>query len=196
MNIEKRCPVCGKKTKKDLREYKFGGNSVWLHLECAAGSQIDASANKIVIYYTKTNKKNKKPVFQMSYQGDAGLDLYVSQDTVVLPKSYTDVPSEVAIQMPNDYFAQILPRSSTSKKGIVVFPATIDPGFRGPLYACCWNLSSEPIMIKKGDRLAQIIFHRRTYPYVVEVDELEGSNRGENGFGSSDGVSHTPTSEV
>ena len=184
MKIEKKCAVCRKKSKTDLIKYSLTGRDVWLHSECLMASPIDASTEKIVVYYKKENKFSKVS-FKRSYAGDVGFDLEVANNTILLPNNYTKVPSNVRIQLPDSYYARIEPRSSASKQGIHVFTGIIDSGFRGQLYACCWNLTDQPISVKKGDRICQIICHKRVLPYMVEVDELEDSERGEGGFGSS-----------
>ncbi len=71
-----------------------------------------------------------------------------------------------------------------------VFPGIIDPGYVGEIRACVVNLGKEPLVVKRGDRLAQLIFHKRIIPSFlpVGVEDLPKTQRGENGFGSTNEV--------
>ncbi len=120
--------------------------------------------------------------------GDAGFDLYVSEHTVVAPRSFSLIPSAIRIQMPDDMWYLILGRSSASNKlGLIVIPAVIDAGFRGVLFANVYNTNMKEVVLEEGDRVAQIVPYEllahRLEPVVV--DALDSSDRGEGGFGSS-----------
>ena len=120
--------------------------------------------------------------------GDAGFDIFVSEDTVIPANSFHLVPSSIRIQLPDDMWYLILGRSSTSnKRGLIVIPAVIDAGYRGPLYANIFNPQPRDILVEAGDRLVQIVpfdlLAHRLSP--APVDALDVSDRGENGFGSS-----------
>jgi len=119
--------------------------------------------------------------------GDQGFDLVVSEDTVVPPlgSGSVIVPSDVKIGIPEGYWCQIVGRSSTAKRGLSVQTATIDQGYTGKMFACCFNMTSNEISIKKGERLAQVVFFKSEIPSIVEVDELPSTERGETGFGST-----------
>lgn len=120
--------------------------------------------------------------------GDAGFDLYVStEDTIwVAPGEFANIPSEIAVQMPPGYWALILGRSSTWSRGLIVTPAVIDAGYRGPLYACVYNLGDSDVAIEPGDRVAQLV----PMPLIAERiswtrGDLDDSARGMTGFGST-----------
>lgn len=123
--------------------------------------------------------------------GDVGYDLIVSENTFIPPFGADDgkatiVPSNAHIKIPDGYYAQIVGRSSAAnKKGILVHTATIDNGYTGQLFACCWNMSAEPKTALKGERLAQVIFLPIHTPPMEEVNELPATSRGETGFGST-----------
>jgi len=126
------------------------------------------------------------PNFKPKLGGDAGVDLYLVNDVKIEPGRYYDLPSGIRIAMPFDWYAEVRARSSTSKRMVHVFPGIIDPGYTGELFACVTNLSTTAIELKRGDRVAQLIFHKRVSPRFVVVDALPTTERGERGFGSTD----------
>ena len=123
-----------------------------------------------------------------AYVDDAGFDLYVSEDTVIQPGEFVDVPCAVAVELPSDTWALLTGRSSTlRKKGLMVNQGVIDPGYRGELFAGVWNLSKNEVRIDAGDRLAQLILmpNHALNAKLITVNELAPHQRGQSGFGSS-----------
>lgn len=134
----------------------------------------------------KQNQANLPAILTPRIEGDAGWDIISSEDTVIAPGAYVDVPSELFMEMPNHIYGLVQARSSTSKKKILVLPGVIDPSFRGRVYAMVLNLSDEQIVIKRGDRIAQMLFMSRVQGlHRYDTTELRPSLRGENGFGST-----------
>lgn len=120
------------------------------------------------------------------YENDAGFDLIVSETTVMPPGEFTDIPCGVSVQLPDAAWGLITGRSSTLRnRGLLVNQGVIDAGYRGPLFAGAWNLTSQPVVVEKGERVAQFIVHRRWNVRPVQVDRLEPSARGTQGFGST-----------
>jgi len=122
-------------------------------------------------------------------EGDVGYDLVASEDFELPPHGSASaafiVPAGVHIKAPDGYFCQIVGRSSTAKRGIGVQTAVIDEGYTGPMFSCCWNMTGDPIYIKKGDRIAQVVFLPACRFELEEVKELPGTERGSSGFGST-----------
>ncbi len=91
------------------------------------------------------------------------------------------------------YVGLIHPRSGLAAKrglSIVNTPGTIDSGYRGEIKVCLVNTDrTEPIEIHRGDRIAQLLVQRVEFPQVVEVTELDSTDRGEGGYGSTGGAS-------
>jgi dUTP pyrophosphatase len=118
---------------------------------------------------------------------DAGLDLCAVEDTTLPPGVPQLVPTGIAIELPPGYEAQIRPRSGLALQHAVTLPnspATIDPGYRGEIRIILLNLGKENYVIRRGDRIAQMIIAR--YEAVEwEEGELRDSARGTGGFGSS-----------
>jgi len=98
------------------------------------------------------------------------------------------VPSGFAIEIPPGFEGQVRPRSGRALKeglGMPNSPGTIDADYRGEVKVLLVNLGKRPIVIKHGDRIAQLIIAPVARAEIVEVDELAPSGRGVNGFGST-----------
>lgn len=120
------------------------------------------------------------------HDGDAGYDLYVSRDTLIEASSFTDIPTGIKMALPAGLWARITGRSSTLRnRNILVTEGIIDNGFRGELWIGAFNLSNKDVTVKKGERVAQLILHDIIGAYWDLTDELEESDRGGNGFGST-----------
>lgn len=131
------------------------------------------------------------PEPEKAYDDDAGYDLITSVTTVIPPHTFADVPSTVAgIEPPTGTWGFIVGRSSTlRKRGLLVNAGVIDYGWRGPLFAGVFNLTDSPVIVNKGERLAQYILIPTVRAELVPVDQagLGHHPRGTNGFGSSGG---------
>jgi len=121
------------------------------------------------------------------YPGDVGYDLPVAIGATIGPNEMVNLPTGFHIQLPQGYWSSILPRSSTPGRGIEIVTGTIDGGYRGPLYVRARNHTDAPIRVATGERLAQLVVHKIfTESWVCEfVERLEPSERGDNGFGST-----------
>lgn len=123
-----------------------------------------------------------------AYTGDAGFDLAVSEDTAVPAGQFRDVPCGISVQLPAGTWGMIQGRSSTLRRHrLLVMPGVIDNGYRGPLYAGVHNLGDTAFTAKAGMRLAQLIPLPLTAATMapVLVQQLDTSDRGTSGFGSS-----------
>lgn len=123
-----------------------------------------------------------------TYARDAGLDLVVSETVSIPPGDFRDVHCGASVELPRWSWGLITGRSSTiRRKGLLVTQGVIDEGYRGPLFAGVWNLTDEIVTVKKGERVAQLIVLDNSTRHLrpVEVAELEESERGERGFGST-----------
>lgn len=122
-----------------------------------------------------------------AHDNDAGFDLYSVEDCSIQPKQRKTVCTGVSLQLPDNYAGLIWPRSGLSvKKGIDVLAGVIDAGYRGEIMVCLYNTSFEAVHINRGDKIAQIIFQEVPRVSMIPVDSLESSQRGDNGFGSTD----------
>src|SRR4051794_3375162 len=111
-----------------------------------------------------------------------------------MPGERTVVPTGVAIALPDGFAAFVHPRSGLAARAglaLVNAPGTIDSGYRGEIKVIVINLDPrEPIRLRRGDRLAQLLVQRVEHAQFVEVDQLPDSVRAEGGFGSTGGYGH------
>ena len=109
---------------------------------------------------------------------DSGLDLYVSE-TVVIPAHTTKlVKTDVAIKLPYGYEGQVRPRSGKSlKTKLRVALGTIDYTYHKEIGIITDNISDDPIIVKKGERLAQLVIAPVSYMNVERVDEFENESK-------------------
>lgn len=128
-----------------------------------------------------------------AYVGDAGYDLCSTEEVVLQPFERTLIPTGLAIEIPFGYAGFVVPRSGLAIKqglSIVNAPGLIDSNYRGELKVIAINLDPhEPISIHVGDRIAQLVIMKVESLEFEEVAELDDSERGTGGFGSS-GVSN------
>ncbi|MUL80265.1 MULTISPECIES: dUTP diphosphatase [unclassified Mycolicibacterium] len=136
------------------------------------------------------------PMPSRAHDGDAGVDLYSAQDVELAPGQRALVPTGVAVAIPHGMVGLVHPRSGLAARvglSIVNSPGTIDAGYRGEIKVSLINLDPDtPIVVNRGDRIAQLLVQRVELPELVEVtsfDEagLADTSRGDGGHGSSGG---------
>ncbi len=124
-----------------------------------------------------------------AYAGDAGLDLRASESVVLKPLERRLVSTGLAIAIPEGYAGFVQPRSGLAlRKGLSMAntPGLIDAHYRGELKVCAVNLDSQNnIVIERGERIAQLVIQKVPVITLTEVDELDETDRGTAGFGSS-----------
>lgn len=119
--------------------------------------------------------------------GDAGMDLYAAENVTIEPNRWYDISTQIIANIPEGFWLRITGRSSTFRRlGLHVIEGIIDQGYRGELKIGVFNMANDkPIVIKKGDRVAQTIIHRLYEMETCEVQEVEDTARGSAGFGST-----------
>jgi dUTP pyrophosphatase len=120
--------------------------------------------------------------------GDAGLDLRASELARLEPGERRLVPTGLAVAIPEGHAGFVLPRSGLAmQKGVTVLnaPGLIDSGYRGELKVLLVNHGAEPVIIARGERIAQLVIQRVASATLVEVERLPDSARGVGGFGST-----------
>ncbi len=131
------------------------------------------------------------PLPAYAQPGDAGADLVSAVDVLIAPGERVLVGTGVAIALPEGYAAFVHPRSGLAARlglGVVNAPGTIDAGYRGEITVCLINHDPrEPIALRRGDRVAQLVVQRVEHAVFREVAELGESRRGAGGFGSTGG---------
>ena len=131
------------------------------------------------------------PLPSYAHPGDAGADLLTTVDVTLAPGERALVPTGIAIALPEGYVALVHPRSGLAARhglSIVNTPGTIDAGYRGEIKVLLINHDpSEPIVLRRGDRVAQLVVQRFERARFVAVDALSESVRGSGGYGSTGG---------
>ena len=132
-----------------------------------------------------------------AHPGDAGADLRTREDVTLAPGERRLVPTGVSIALPFGYVALIHPRSGLATKHgltIVNAPGTVDAGYRGEIAVTLLNTDRQtPVVLARGDRIAQLVIQRVETARFVAVEELPDSVRGAGGFGSTGGFTTAAT---
>ena len=129
---------------------------------------------------------DKGTVPQKANRFDAGFDLYSSENKSIAPNARSLVGTDVAMAIPKGHVGLIWPRSGLAVKlGIDVFAGVIDAGYRGEVKVCLYNSGSDTVEIEEGDRIAQLLIQKVDNFFIRKVQELDDTDRGSGGFGSS-----------
>ncbi|WP_124727531.1 dUTP diphosphatase [Staphylospora marina] len=121
-------------------------------------------------------------------EGASGFDLHaaVTEPVVIGPGKWKLIPTGIAVSMPSSLEAQVRPRSGLAlKQGVTVLntPGTVDADYRGEIGVILLNLGEQPFEVKRGDRIAQLVFSLVPEIRLVRVDKLDDTARGAGGFG-------------
>lgn len=126
------------------------------------------------------------PSYQTS--GSAGMDVRAAANLTLEVGQTALVPTGFALELPDGIEAQLRPRSGLAlHHGLTMLnsPATIDPDYRGEVGVILTNLGQKPFEVKRGERIAQMVFARFERVETQQVEELSNSERGAGGFGST-----------
>lgn len=131
------------------------------------------------------------PLPSYAHFGDAGADLVTTVDAVIPPGERTALPTGIALALPDGFAAFVHPRSGLALRcgvSLVNAPGPIDAGYRGEIKVIVVNHDlHEAVVLRRGDRVAQLVFQRVERARFHEVAELPGSARADGGFGSTGG---------
>jgi dUTP pyrophosphatase len=120
-----------------------------------------------------------------AHPDDAGLDLYSLEDAELAPGAGKVVRTGVAVAVPAGHAGLVCDRSSMARRGLKTAGGVIDAGYRGELGVVLWNISGQNQSVKRGERVAQLLIMPAATPAVRQVDALDATERGVNGFGST-----------
>ncbi len=133
--------------------------------------------------------KENAIVPEYAHEGDAGVDLYSTEDYLLKVGERVLVSTGIKIAVPEGYEAQIRPKSGLALEhgiSVVNTPGTVDSCYRGEVGVIAINHGNEDFKIEKGKKIAQMIFNKIEEAEFEEVEELDNTRRGEGGFGSTD----------
>jgi len=125
----------------------------------------------------------KLPLYQ--HKGDAGLDIFSSIDCVLQAGQVKPIPTGIKVAVPEGYVGLVWDKSGISLKGVHRLAGVIDSGYRGEVRVVMVNLGDKPFFVEKGMKIAQLLIQPVSEVKVAEVEELEKTPRGEEGFGST-----------
>ncbi len=145
----------------------------------------------ITVYIKRLNKGNDElPLPAYETEGSAGMDIRagVEDDMIIKPKEVALVPTGLAIALPQGYECQVRSRSGlAAKSGIFALnaPGTVDSDYRGEIKVILANFSDKEFTVRRGDRIAQLVFAQYEKVVWSEQEMLEDTLRGAGGFGST-----------
>ncbi len=138
----------------------------------------------------KITKNSRHPLPKYQTEGSSGMDLqaFIDEPVRVKPLERVLIPTGISLELPPGFEAQIRPRSGIAiNKGITVLnsPGTIDSDYRGDVGIMLVNLSNQEVEILDGERIAQMVIAKYESIEWVESIDLDDSERGTGGFGST-----------
>jgi len=141
---------------------------------------------EVKIKRTRPDRDIPLPAYMTSHS--AGMDLCadIDADVVIKPLERTLIPTGISIALPEGFEAQIRPRSGLAIKygiSLVNSPGTIDADYRGEIKAIMINHGETPFVVKRGERIAQMVVHEVSRVEWKEVEGHDSTERGEGGFG-------------
>lgn len=146
--------------------------------------------DKLAVKIKRLEDSNDMPLPSYGSEGSSGMDIRASvkEPVVLKPGEIRLIPTGLTVSIPRGYEGQIRPRSGLSLKygiGIVNSPGTIDSDYRGEIHIIVINWGEQPFTIRRGDRIAQMVMAKVFRADIIEVDELDYTQRGVGGFGHS-----------
>jgi len=144
---------------------------------------------ELTIRITRIDKsRSDLPLPTYATEHSAGMDLYASVDReqVVRAGETVLIPTGFAIALPSGFEAQVRPRSGLALRhqmGILNSPGTIDADYRGEVKVILTNFGKQDFVVKRGDRIAQLVISRTSRASWEVVKELDDTGRGAGGFG-------------
>ena len=126
------------------------------------------------------------PRYQTEHAAGVDLTAAVEHEVVIEPGKWKLVPTGIAVAIPDGYEGQVRPRSGLALKhgiGMLNGPGTIDADYRGEIGVILFNFSDTPFVIKRGERIAQLVFAKLAKAEFNVVETLGQTKRGSGGFG-------------
>ncbi|CAG4960020.1 unnamed protein product [Colias eurytheme] len=143
-----------------------------------------SSNPEVILKFTRLTENAFPPV--KGSEKAAGYDLKSAYDYIVPARGKELVKTDLQIELPSECYGRVAPRSGLAVKNFIdVGAGVIDEDYRGNVGVVLFNHSDQDFVVKKGDRIAQLICERIYYPKLEEVGVLSETNRGDGGFGST-----------
>lgn len=156
-------------------------NSYLKRKEQQKGTKIDMKTNKII--KVKLDEGAKMPT--RAHSTDAGYDIYARETQIVEARGSAKFDTGVHIEIPTGYVGMLKSKSGLNVKHGITSEGVIDAGYTGSIVAKLYNNSGYDYKVNAGDKITQLVIMPIITPELLEVDELEDTERGNGGFGSS-----------
>jgi len=140
----------------------------------------------VIVKVKKLQPEARIPTYETT--DASGMDIYAVEEVVIDPTKYRLIHTGISIEIPKECEGQIRPRSGLAAKygiGVLNSPGTIDADYRGELKVILFNFGTKSFRVRKGDRIAQLVFSKSTRVTLEEVERLAPTERGTKGFGST-----------
>jgi dUTP pyrophosphatase len=123
---------------------------------------------------------------EYAHPDDAGMDFYASESITLQPNERTAVPTGIALAIPSGFVGLLWDKSGMAvKHGLKTMAGVIDAGYRGEIKIILHNLSNQPYTFERGTKVAQMLIQPVHQKRLIEVEDLDSTNRGTGGFGST-----------
>lgn len=176
------CRSCSRIWCKDCVQWNFDETEEDCH-SCRKQRETE-NRSTLVLRFKRTLPMAILP--QRQSLKSAGYDLSSCIDTQIPARGKARVETGWRVAIPKGHYGRIAPRSSLAwTSSIDVGGGVIDPDYRGEIFVLLFNHSDVPLSIRKGDRIAQLILEKISTPLVLEVQDLDETERGDRGFGST-----------
>ncbi|EFO90512.1 CRE-DUT-1 protein [Caenorhabditis remanei] len=143
-----------------------------------------STSERVAVRFTALNENAQTPTY--GSQEAAGADLYSAEDVVVPAKSKMCVSTGIQMELPFGYYGRVAPRSGLAAKHFIdVGAGVVDSDYRGEVKVLLFNFNNTDFEVKKGDRIAQLVCEKIGHCVYEAVSELENTDRGAGGFGST-----------
>jgi len=183
-------PEKGERAKSGGKKQRSG--TLWQQQAEASAQVLDSLDDEMdppgVATLSRTLRIPVKRGAKLPYKGtkeSAGHDIYFPAHTILPPGQQTCIPLKLHTRVPPGYFIKLFGRSSIEREGVILLAGLVDSDYTGEIQAVFWNLSTEAIEFNKGQRVCQAVVLKTHEVEFYHVDNLPTTDRGANGFGST-----------
>lgn len=120
-----------------------------------------------------------------SHLPDSGLDIFLPEELTLEPFETKTIGLEIAVTIPEGHAGMLVPRSSIAQKGLIIQTSIIDPDYTGEIHLIITNCSTFKQKLERGARVCSLVAYSVLNPYLEVVTELQSTERGESGLGST-----------
>ena len=144
----------------------------------------EQASSAVILKVQKIDENAKLPFY--AYPGDAGLDIYSAEELLIPAGEVRAIRTGVRVAMPDAYFGLMKGKTGLALNfQLCTVAEVVDPNYRGELRAILLNFGEKPYLVRKSQKIAQLVIVGKNDVIIQEVEELDATERGERGFGSS-----------